>query len=135
MPEAISPPDPPKKRFPLPQTPITIQGSPPLAHTPAPTPLKLPCVYILANAPRGVLYIGVTSNLTARVWQHRHRVVEGFTQKYNVHQLVWFERHDTMPDAIAREKQLKGGNRARKLALVEAFNPTWRDLSADLGGP
>ena len=97
--------------------------------------MKLPCVYILANAPRGVLYIGVTSNLTARVWQHRHRVVEGFTQKYNVHQLVWFERHDTMPDAIAREKQLKGGNRARKLALVEAFNPTWRDLSADLGGP
>jgi putative endonuclease len=91
--------------------------------------LKLPCVYILASARRGTLYVGVTSNLPARVWQHQHHVVDGFTQKYNVHRLVWFERHDTMQDAIAREKQLKAGNRARKVALIEASNPTWRDLT------
>ncbi|NBO09778.1 MAG: GIY-YIG nuclease family protein, partial [Actinobacteria bacterium] len=94
-----------------------------------------PCVYILAHAPRGVLYVGVTSNLPARVWQHQHSVVDGFTHKYNVHLLVWYERFDTMPAAIAREKQLKAGNRTRKLALVEAFNPTWRDLSGELGSP
>ena len=94
--------------------------------------MKQPCVYILASAPKGTLYVGVTSNLPGRIWQHKNGVVEGFTKKYSVHQLVWYEQHETMESAITREKQLKAGNRQRKIALIEAMNPTWRDLSGDI---
>jgi putative endonuclease len=88
----------------------------------------MPAVYILASGRNGTLYVGVTSNLPQRVWQHRTGVVDGFTRRYAVHRLVYFELFDAMPDAIAREKQLKGGSRARKVRLIETANPQWRDL-------
>jgi len=87
-----------------------------------------PAVYILASKPQGTLYVGVTSDLVKRVWQHKNNLAEGFTQKYGVHTLVFFELHATMYDAISREKQLKAGSRSKKLALIEAMNPTWQDL-------
>ena len=87
-----------------------------------------PCVYILTNRPRGTLYVGVSSYLPGRVWQHKNKVVEGFTQKYSINMLVWCEVHDTMLQAIAREKQLKKDSRQRKIDLVEMFNPKWKDL-------
>ena len=87
-----------------------------------------PAVYILANKPRGTLYVGVTSNLIQRVWQHKNDLAPGFTQRYNVHTLVYFELHMTMVDAIAREKQLKAGSRSKKLSLIEGANPAWDDL-------
>jgi len=87
-----------------------------------------PAVYILASRPGGTLYVGVTSDLIQRVWQHKNNLVEGFTQKYGVHELVYFEQHATMINAIAREKQLKAGSRAKKLALIEQANPQWQDL-------
>lgn len=92
------------------------------------TNTKQPCVYILASRPNGTLYVGVTSQLAARVWQHRNDVVEGFTRKYGVHTLVWHERHETMESAILREKQLKAGSRKRKTDLIERMNPRWLDL-------
>ena len=95
--------------------------------------MKHPCVYILASARNGTLYVGVTSNLPGRVWQHKNDVLEGFTRKYQVHDLVWYEAHDTMESAIGREKQLKAGSRARKIALIEAMNPAWRDLFDEIG--
>ncbi|UUZ76173.1 GIY-YIG nuclease family protein [Polaromonas sp. P1(28)-13] len=73
-----------------------------------------PAVYILASQPRGTLYVGVTSDLIQRVWQHKNNLAEGFTQKYGVHTLVYFELHATMYDAISREKQLKAGSRVKK---------------------
>ncbi len=94
--------------------------------------MKQPCVYILASKRNGTLYVGVTSNVVQRVWQHRNRIVEGFTQKHHVHRLVWFEQHDTMESAILREKQLKAGSRARKLSLIDAMNPEWRDLYEEI---
>ncbi|MGV8804911.1 MAG: GIY-YIG nuclease family protein [Polaromonas sp.] len=87
-----------------------------------------PAIYILASQRHGTLYVGVTSSLVQRVWQHRNNVVEGFTQQYGVHMLVYFELHASMLDAISREKQLKSGSRARKVALIEALNPAWDDL-------
>ena len=95
--------------------------------------MKIPCVYILASRRNGTLYVGVTSNLAARAWQHKNHVVAGFTEKYGVHNLVWYEVHETMESAILREKQLKAGSRARKLALIEAMNPQWRDLHDEIG--
>jgi len=94
--------------------------------------MKNPCVYILASKRNGTLYAGVTSNLIQRVWQHKEGVVEGFTQKYGVKLLVWYELHATMESAIAREKQIKAGNRNKKIQLIEAMNPEWRDLYADI---
>jgi len=94
--------------------------------------MKLPCVYILASRRNGTLYVGVTSNLPARVWQHKNDVVEGFSSQYGVHLLVWYERHETMESAILREKQLKAGSRKRKLDLIESLNPEWRDLYGDI---
>jgi len=85
-------------------------------------------VYILASKRNGTLYIGMTNNLVRRVWEHKNNVVEGFTKKYGVHQLVWYEVADTPQAAIAREKQLKKWNRAWKLKLIEARNPKWKDL-------
>ena len=90
--------------------------------------MKLPCVYILASAPHGTLYTGVTSDLVARIWQHKQGAVEGFTRQYGVHDLVWFERHESMQSAIEREKQIKAGSRQRKIDLIESSNPQWRDL-------
>ena len=90
--------------------------------------VKQPCVYILASARNGTLYVGVTSDLVARVWQHRTDALDGFTSRYGVHSLVWFERHDAMPDAILREKQIKKWRREWKLRMIEAANPQWRDL-------
>jgi putative endonuclease len=82
----------------------------------------------MANKRNGTIYVGVTSDLPGRTWQHREGLVEGFTKRYGCKLLVWFERHDTMEGAITREKQIKAGNRKAKLALIEAANPTWRDL-------
>jgi len=93
-----------------------------------------PAVYIMASARNGTLYIGVTSNLIQRVWQHREGVVEGFTTQYHVKTLVWYEQHDTMENAITREKALKKRNRDWKLRLIEEANPGWRDLWADITG-
>ena len=90
--------------------------------------MKSPCAYILTNKPKGTLYIGVTSNLTQRVWQHKNDLVEGFTERYGVHRLVWYEVHETMESAIMREKALKKWNRAWKVELIEKTNPNWTDL-------
>ena len=87
-----------------------------------------PCVYLLASRRRGALYVGVTSNLMQRVYQHREGVIPGFTRKYGIKMLVWFEPHATMEHAIVREKRLKKWNRARKNKLVETRNPSWEDL-------
>ena len=87
-----------------------------------------PAIYILASQPRGTLYVGVTSDLVQRVWQHQNNLAPGFTQQYDVHTLVYFELHATMVDAITREKQLKAGSRAKKVSLIEAMNPHWADL-------
>jgi putative endonuclease len=93
---------------------------------------KHPCVYILASQRNGTLYVGVTSNLIQRVWQHKSLLVPGFTRNNAVHRLVWFEQHATMDAAIEREKALKRWNRAWKLRLIECGNPYWRDLYDDL---
>ena len=89
-------------------------------------------VYMLASARYGTFYLGVTSNLPARVWQHREGVVEGFTKKYGVKQLVWFEIHADAISALTREKQLKKWNRAWKINLIQQENPYWRDLYEDI---
>ena len=86
-----------------------------------------PCVYIMANKRNGTIYVGVTSGLIQRVWQHREGV-GGFTTRHGCKALVWYEQHATMEYAILREKQLKAGSRAKKVALIEADNPQWRDL-------
>ena len=90
--------------------------------------MKSPCVYILANIPKGTLYIGVTSNLIQRIWQHKSGLVEGFSKRYNLHTLVWYELHETMESAIVREKAVKKWNRAWKIELIEKTNPNWTDL-------
>ena len=83
---------------------------------------------MLASKRNGTLYIGVTSDLVKRVWEHKNNIVEGFTKRYGVHQLVWYEFHETMESAIIREKRLKDWKRKWKLALIEGGNPDWRDL-------
>ena len=97
--------------------------------------MKQPCVYILASQPYGTLYIGVTSDLVARTYQHRAGEVKGFTSRYGVVHLVRFELFETMPDAIAREKQLKRWHRQWKVNLIESENPQWVDLAPRLGLP
>lgn len=94
--------------------------------------MREPAVYILASKPNGTLYIGVTSDLVKRVWEHKNQLVEGFTKKYHVHHLVYIEQHNDMLSAITREKQLKKWNRAWKIALIEKENPDWRDLWEDI---
>jgi putative endonuclease len=93
-----------------------------------PAAMRDPCVYLLASHYQGTLYCGVTSNLVKRVWEHRNHVVRGFTERYAVTQLVWFEQHDTIEPAIAREKAIKEWKRAWKIRLIERHNPYWRDL-------
>ena len=95
--------------------------------------MKLPCVYILASQEYGTLYIGVTSDLIARLHQHRNGQAKGFTSKYRVHRLVRFEQFETMHDAISREKQLKRWHRQWKINLIESDNPNWSDLAPTLG--
>ena len=90
--------------------------------------MKAPCVYILASKPNGTLYVGVTSNLVQRVWQHKNDLVEGFSKRYSVHMLVWYEAHESMESAIMREKMLKRWKRAWKIRLIQEANPKWADL-------
>ncbi|PAU89850.1 endonuclease [Pseudomonas sp. WN033] len=94
--------------------------------------MREPCVYIMSNKPNGTLYVGVTSNLPARAWQHRTGAVPGFTSRYGLTKLVWYERHEQMAEAISREKQLKASNRAGKIRLIEENNPHWNDLYPSL---
>ncbi|HET9811724.1 MAG TPA: GIY-YIG nuclease family protein [Sphingomicrobium sp.] len=94
--------------------------------------MKRPAVYIMASQRNGTLYTGVTSSLVHRVWQHREGLNDGFTRQYGCKLLVRYELHATMPDAIAREKQIKGGSRQKKLALIEAMNPEWNDLFPEI---
>jgi putative endonuclease len=89
---------------------------------------KQPAVYIMTNKRNGTLYIGVTSDLIKRVWEHKNNLVEGFTKRYGLHQLVWYELHETMESAIQREKRLKDWKRKWKLELIEGTNPNWQDL-------
>jgi putative endonuclease len=89
---------------------------------------KQPCVYLLASKRNGTLYVGVTSDLVKRVWEHKNDLVEGFTAKYGVHLLVYYEMHADMLGAITREKQIKKWDRSWKLKLVERNNPEWKDL-------
>jgi putative endonuclease len=91
-----------------------------------------PAVYIMANHKGGTIYVGVTSDLRKRALEHREGALEGFTKRYNCKRLVWFEQHSTMDHAISREKQLKGGSRAKKVAMIETGNPDWRDLFFDI---
>jgi putative endonuclease len=94
--------------------------------------MKQPCVYIVASRRHGTLYAGVTSNPPKRAFEHREGLVKGFSVKYACKILVWYELRETMIDAITREKQIKAGSRAKKLALIEALNPEWKDLYESL---
>ena len=94
--------------------------------------MKQPCVYMLASRRNGTLYTGVTSDLIKRVWEHKNDFIEGFTKRYGVHMLVWYEAHETMLSAIAREKAIKEWKRRWKLELIESSNSGWRDLYPDL---
>ena len=85
-----------------------------------------------ASRPNGTLYIGVTSDLVTRVWQHKSDLIEGFTKKYGVHRLAWYEVHETMESAIGREKVLKKWERAWKIRLIEKMNPQWNDMCDEL---
>ncbi len=89
---------------------------------------KRPAVYILASKRNGTLYIGVTSDLPKRAWEHKNDLVEGFTKRYRVHRLVYYELHENMESALSSEKQIKKWNRVWKLELIEKQNPNWRDL-------
>jgi putative endonuclease len=90
------------------------------------------CVYVITNRPRGTLYVGVTPNLPQRIAQHRDKLVEGFSKRYDLRSLVWFEVHETAESAIVREKQIKKWKRVWKLELIERPNPDWRDLFNDI---
>ena len=94
--------------------------------------MREPCVYILASRRNGTLYTGVTSDLIQRVWEHKNDVVPGFTKEYGVHMLVWYEMHEDMLEAIAREKAIKEWKRQWKLRVIEELNPDWRDLYEEL---
>ncbi|KAF1710548.1 hypothetical protein CSC70_07765 [Pseudoxanthomonas kalamensis DSM 18571] len=94
--------------------------------------MKKPCVYILASRYHGTLYTGVTTDLLRRVWEHKNDCVEGFTSKYQVHDLVWYEMHATLDTAIPREKAIKEWKRDWKIELIEKQNPAWRDLYPEM---
>ena len=91
--------------------------------------MKRAYVYILSNKRNGTLYVGVTSNLVKRIFEHKEKVVKGFSAKYNLDLLVYYEEWWNIEEAIQREKQLKAGNRKKKLSLIESINPDWKDLS------
>ena len=94
--------------------------------------MRAPAVYIMASRRNGTLYTGVTADLSRRVYEHRESLHPGFTRRYGCKLLVWYEGYPTMNEAIAREKQIKGWNRAWKLKLIEEGNPEWVDLTAPL---
>ena len=94
--------------------------------------MKTGYVYILASGRNGTLYIGVTSNLARRVYEHKHHLVDGFTKTHDVTHLVWFEQYDNISDAILREKRMKKWNRQWKLRVIEGLNPNWDDLFASI---
>lgn len=93
---------------------------------------KTPCVYILANKKNGTLYTGVTSNLVKRIYEHKNNLIEGFTKRYNIHYLVYYEIGESMEGVIEREKQIKAGSRKDKILLIKKMNPNWNDLYDDL---
>lgn len=93
---------------------------------------RQPAVYLMASKPYGTLYLGVTSNLPQRVWQHKNDLVEGFSKLHQTHMLVWYEIHESMIEAITREKQIKKWNRDWKINLIQEYNPTWKDLYLEL---
>lgn len=93
---------------------------------------RVPCVYILANKRNGTLYTGVTSDLKRRIFEHKDNLIDGFTKKYNIHLLVYYEVGDSIEGAIEREKQIKGGSRIKKVKLIESVNPNWIDLYTEL---
>ena len=99
----------------------------------SPIRIKNPCVYILANRQNGTIYVGVTSNLAARIWQHKNDVIPGFTSRHRAHSLVWYEVHVSMPTAIEREKAIKKWRGTWKIQLIEKMNPLWRDLYEEIG--
>ena len=90
------------------------------------------CVYILSSQRNGTLYVGVTNNLARRVWEHKNKKVEGFSKKYEIHHLVYYEIHENPESAITREKQIKKWNRLWKIRIIEEKNPEWRDLYQDI---
>ena len=90
--------------------------------------MKQPCVYIMTNKKNGTLYVGVTSHLQKRAYEHKYSNINGFTKKYGCTTLVFYEQHFTMESAILREKQIKSGSRAKKILLIEAINKQWLDL-------
>lgn len=94
--------------------------------------MKRPAVYIVANKRNGTIYTGVTSHLERRIYEHREGVLAGFSKRYGCKLLVWYEMHETMENAIAREKQLKAGPRQQKTDLIQEMNPEWRDLYEEL---
>jgi predicted GIY-YIG superfamily endonuclease len=94
--------------------------------------MKQPCVYIVASKRHGTLYTGVTANLPRRAFEHREGLMKGFSAKYGCKILVWYELHETMIEAITREKQIKAGSRTKKIALIEGLNPGWKDLYESL---
>jgi putative endonuclease len=93
---------------------------------------RQPAIYVLTNKPNGTLYTGVTSDLPKRVWEHKNKAIKGFSFRYNLTRLVYFELFDDMYQAISREKQIKGGSRKAKLKLIESVNPNWKDLYPDI---
>jgi putative endonuclease len=94
--------------------------------------MKQPAVYIMTNVKKGTLYVGVTSDLIKRIYEHKNNIYKGFSSKYNCKQLVFFEMHNTIEYAIAREKKIKDGPRIKKIKLIESMNPDWRDLYNDI---
>ncbi|MGB5180011.1 MAG: GIY-YIG nuclease family protein [Gammaproteobacteria bacterium] len=93
---------------------------------------RQPAVYLLTNRFNGTLYTGVTSDLPGRIWQHKHKITKGFTHKYNLTSLVYFELYEDMYQAISREKQIKSGSRKAKIRLIESMNPDWSDLYPEI---
>ena len=93
---------------------------------------RQPAIYLLTNKPDGTLYTGVTSDLSRRMWQHRNKATKGFSARYNLTRLVYFELFEDMYEAISREKQIKAGSRKAKIELIERVNPEWRDLYTEV---
>jgi len=93
---------------------------------------RRPAVYLLTNKPDGTLYTGVTSDLPRRMWQHKNKVMKGFSARYNLNRLVYFELLEDMYEAISREKQIKAVSRKAKIKLIERNNPEWRDLYTEV---
>ena len=102
------------------------------AHALALKDMKTPCLYIITNKTHGTLYVGVTSDLVQRIWQHKNGLIEGFSKRYGLKMLVWFEQHESMESAIVRERNVKYWRRDWKIQLIEESNPTWRDLYSDI---